>query len=143
MGTATLPTSSQRIDEARRRKVSLLCLPELCITGYGCEDAFYSAAVCNMAQQMLGEILARTKGMAVSVGLPLMHSGALYNVSAMLIDGRIAGLVAKQHLAGDGPHYEPRWFKPWPASVIAKISLAGCQIPLGDLMFDFEGIRVG
>ena len=131
------------IDEARCRKVSLLCLPELCITGYGCEDAFHSAAVCDMAKQTLSEILPHTQGLAVSVGLPLMHTGALYNVSAMLVDGRIAGLVAKQHLAGDGLHYEPRWFKPWPAGGVTKASLAGCQVPLGDLMFDFAGIRVG
>ena len=26
----------------------------------------------------------------------------------------IAGFVAKRFLAGEGIHYEPRWFKPWP-----------------------------
>ena len=30
---------------------------------------------------------------------------------------KIAGFVGKQHLAGDGIHYEPRWFKPWPAGI--------------------------
>ncbi|MFN3316483.1 MAG: nitrilase-related carbon-nitrogen hydrolase, partial [Raineya sp.] len=30
------------IEQARREQVSILCLPELCITGYGCEDAFYA-----------------------------------------------------------------------------------------------------
>ena len=29
------------INEAKTKGVSLLCLPELCISGYGCEDAFY------------------------------------------------------------------------------------------------------
>ncbi|HCH61648.1 MAG TPA: NAD+ synthetase, partial [Deltaproteobacteria bacterium] len=37
------------IEEARRRGVQLLCLPELCITGYGCEDAFHSPEVCETA----------------------------------------------------------------------------------------------
>ena len=27
---------------ARAAGASILCLPELCITGYGCEDAFHS-----------------------------------------------------------------------------------------------------
>src|SRR5256885_15039445 len=31
------------IQMARDRNVVLLCLPELCLTGYGCEDAFHSA----------------------------------------------------------------------------------------------------
>ena len=30
------------IEDARREHVSVLCLPELCITGYGCEDAFHA-----------------------------------------------------------------------------------------------------
>ena len=39
------------IDEARRQRVSLLCLPELCITGYGCEDAFLSRGVQRTARR--------------------------------------------------------------------------------------------
>ena len=30
------------IAAARRNQVGILCLPELCITGYGCEDAFFA-----------------------------------------------------------------------------------------------------
>jgi NAD+ synthase (glutamine-hydrolysing) len=131
------------IDVARERDVSLLCLPELCITGYGCEDAFLSHAVVATAEQLLGELLPATKGMAVSVGLPLMLLGAVYNTSALLVNGRLAGIVAKQRLAGDGLHYEPRWFKPWPAGVVATTKVAGQECPLGDLLFDVGGMRVG
>jgi len=35
---------------------------------------------------------------------------------------RLVGIVAKQHLAGDGIHYEPRWFKPWPAGITQQLS---------------------
>ena len=48
------------IEAARRQRVSLLCLPELCITGYGCEDAFLSPGVQRTAMTMLGEILPAT-----------------------------------------------------------------------------------
>ena len=48
------------IREAQRQQVSVLCLPELCITGYGCEDAFYSVGVQQMAQQVLLEIVPET-----------------------------------------------------------------------------------
>ena len=34
---------------AREREVQILCLPELCVTGYGCEDAFFSHAVAAMS----------------------------------------------------------------------------------------------
>src|ERR1043165_5868922 len=124
------------IDVARDRGVSLLCLPELSITGYGCEDAFFSHAVVAMAERTLSELLPATKGMAVSVGLPHMHLGALYNSCALLVDGRLAGLVPKQRLAGDGLHYEPRWFKPWPSGAATTTTLAGEECPIGELLFE-------
>src|SRR4051812_19177061 len=37
------------IEEARAERVSVLCLPELCISGYGCEDAFLAPGTQAMA----------------------------------------------------------------------------------------------
>ena len=105
------------IASAKSEQVGVLCLPELCITGYGCEDAFHSSGVLATALEMLLSIVPETKGIAVSVGLPVTYAGGVFNVAALLVEGRIAGFVGKQHLAGDGIHYEPRWFKPWPAVV--------------------------
>jgi NAD+ synthase (glutamine-hydrolysing) len=131
------------IADARARGVSILCLPELCITGYGCEDAFHAAGTWRTAWAVLKEILPKTHGMVVSLGLPLLHQQALYNVACLAADGRIAGFAAKRHLAGDGIHYEPRWFKPWPAGEQAEIDLDGKSYPIGDLIFDCGGVRIG
>ena len=131
------------IEIAREREVQILCLPELCITGYGCEDAFFSHAVSAMAEQVLSELLVETHGMAVSLGLPLLYGGALFNGSALVVDGRLVGVAAKQRLAGDGLHYEPRWFKPWPAGQSATIQLAGEECPVGEVLFEVDGIRIG
>src|SRR6185503_13756846 len=100
---------------ARAEGVSILCLPELCITGYGCEDAFLSPSVRTTALQLLESLLPETRGMVVSLGLPLGHQKGVYNACALCVDGKLRGFVAKRSLAGDGIHYEPRWFKPWPA----------------------------
>jgi NAD+ synthase (glutamine-hydrolysing) len=131
------------IDDARDQQASLLCLPELCITGYGCEDAFHSVGVQQTALQVLGEIVPATRGLIVSLGLPLFHRGALYNTACLLADGRIAGFVGKQNLAGAGLHYEPRWFKPWPANTVVRIDVEGRDYPLGDLVFDCGGVQLG
>lgn len=131
------------VDAARRDGVSLLCLPELCVTGYGCEDAFHARGVQERALAMLQRFAPETKGMVVSLGLPLMHQNALLNVACLLVDGRIVGFVPKQHLAGDGIHYEPRWFKPWPAGAQTAVTIGGEEIPLGDLLFDVGGVRLG
>ena len=53
------------IDEAREERATILSLPELCITGYGSEDAFLSAGVCKTAIDLLEEIVPHTKGVAV------------------------------------------------------------------------------
>jgi NAD+ synthase (glutamine-hydrolysing) len=129
------------IREARERGVSLLCLPELAITGYGCEDAFLSPGILARAWEILLGLAPESRGLAVAVGLPVFHRGGVYNAAALLADGDILGLGAKQNLAGDGIHYEPRWFKPWPQGMTART--AEGALPIGDLLFDLGGVRVG
>jgi NAD+ synthase (glutamine-hydrolysing) len=131
------------ITAARAAGVSVLCLPELCVTGYGCEDAFLSPGVVRLAWRMLGEIVPNTTGIAVAVGLPVRFESGVYDAAAFLVDGRLEGVVCKQNLAGDGIHYEPRWFRPWPRGRRAILSVDGAAIPIGDLRFDLGGVRVG
>lgn len=133
----------EAIAAARDHGVSLLCLPELCITGYGCEDAFLGPGVSQTAIEVLREIAPHSRGMIVCVGLPVLHRHALFNCACLLVDGRIAGFAAKRHLSGDGIHYEPRWFKPWPVGLRGTLSLAGEEYPIGDLLFDCGGVRIG
>jgi NAD+ synthase (glutamine-hydrolysing) len=131
------------IQAAREAGVSLLCLPELCLTGYGCEDAFHGVGLQAMVVRTLQAILPATRGMVVSLGLPILHRNALFNCACLAVDGRIAGFVAKRFLCGDGLHYEPRWFKPWPQGVRDDVELAGRAYPIGDLVFDCGGIKIG
>ena len=131
------------IREAKAEGAGVLCLPELCITGYGCEDAFHGAFVHRSAWEMLQEITHETQGIVVAVGLPVQFRNALFNAVAVLVNGRIAGFVAKRHLAGDGIHYEPRWFKPWPAGVRQELEIDGASYPFGDYFFDVGGVRIG
>ena len=131
------------IREAKAQSVALVVLPELCIPGYGCEDAFHSRGTVLESWRILQAILPETRGIAVALGLPIMHRGVLYNAAAMIADGAVIGLVAKRFLAGDGIHYEPRWFKPWPAGKHILWKHDGKTYPLGDLLFEIGGLRVG
>jgi len=131
------------IDAARDDGVAILCLPELCITGYGCEDAFLSPGVQRMAWRVLEEIEPATVGIVVAVGLPVRCDSGVYDAVAVLADGRLAGLACKQHLAGAGIHYEPRWFRPWPRGRRSRLSCEGRTVPIGDLRFDCGGVRIG
>ncbi|MEM9187978.1 MAG: NAD(+) synthase [Myxococcota bacterium] len=134
----------QQIHAAKQAKVTVLCLPELAVTGYNCEDLFSAPELQRRAFLMLRDELApETEGMIVSVGLPVQHLGALYNTAALIVDRRIIGFTAKQFLAGDGIHYEPRWFKPWPVGEVAEVELEGERYPMGDLHYDVGGVRFG
>ena len=131
------------IADARAKGVSFLCLPELSLTGYGCEDAFLMPHTVRKSEEMLGKVADASEGMVVVVGLPWRHHNTLFNAAAVIVDGEVAGLAGKQHLAGDGVHYEPRWFSPWPEGEVAITECLGNEILLGDLLFDVGGIRFG
>ena len=131
------------IAAAKAEQASILCLPELCITGYNCEDAFHSPALQDTALAVLHEILPATKGIVVSLGLPLLYRQGLFNTACLVCDGKIIGFTAKQFLAGDGIHYEPRWFKPWPTGEAGQVEIDGVDYPLGDVFYDIGDVRIG
>ncbi len=131
------------IETAQNQDVSVLCLPELCVTGYGCEDAFYSPDIRQQALNCLDDIKQHTSGIIVAVGLPLEFRNKIYNVACVLANKNILGFVCKQHLPNYGVFYEDRWFHRWPAGVRDEIILDEIKYPIGDLVFDFEGITIG
>jgi len=81
------------IEAARSAGATVLCLPELCVSGYGCEDAFHGLGLQEMACRSLMAIVPATKGMVVGLGLPLMHHNALFNCACLAVDGGIAGFA--------------------------------------------------
>ncbi|MCK5877569.1 MAG: NAD(+) synthase [Candidatus Marithrix sp.] len=131
------------INAAKNNKVNILCLPELCISGYGCEDAFLAPGTLRQSLQVLSKIVPQTKDIIVAVGLPLLHQNRIYNTVALLVDGKIAGFVAKQFLPNDGIHYEKRWFHSWPHDTKTKLNLDNQQYPIGDIYFNCGEIRIG
>ncbi|MFQ5737436.1 MAG: NAD(+) synthase [Acidobacteriota bacterium] len=131
------------IESARAEEVSILCLPELCISGYGCEDAFLAPGVLATSWAVLQEILPHTQGMIVSLGLPVRYNNVIFDAAALVADCRILGFSAKRHLAGEGVHYEPRWFNPWPEGEQVDLVVGESEYPLGDLYFDCGGVKIG
>ncbi len=129
--------------EAKRRRVHFVCLPELAITGYGCEDEFHAPYVAELALAILErDIVPAVAGLGAAVGLPLSFGGSTYNVIAMIHDGVLLGFTAKQNLAGDGIHYEPRFFKRWPqGQSVTFTTPGGNHVSLGDLVYEIGGVR--
>ena len=126
----------QALEQARQQGVSILGLPELCITGYGCEDTFLAHYVPAMAFASLLEILPHTQGLVVTLGLPVLIAPDVYNAVALVVDGKLYGLVFKQFLANRNLYYEPRWFTPWSKGRAITFQHGSLSVPAGDLIFD-------
>lgn len=127
------------IDEAVRHQARLLVTPELSVTGYTCADLFFASSLLNRAQVALGEIAAYTKGknIAVLVGVPVRYGNSLYNCAAVLVNGVIAGLVPKTHIANYNEFYEKRWFASGSdLSSPRDIEICGQKTKIGRMLFD-------
>ncbi len=92
--------------------VKVLCLPELCVTGYTCGDLFLQQQLLDGAQDALDWILKETAGLDLlcALGLPVQYQNNLYNCAAVIHRGVILGLVPKTHIPNYGEFYEGRWF---------------------------------
>ena len=136
-----------------RDQIELMVFPEMCISGYGCNDAFFSTYVLNQSKEYLKKLIIFLSTGPIFpvfvIGLPIEVNGALYNCAVVINNNKIEGIVPKQHMAGDGLHYDPRWFKPWPSGITAYIKLfddlTNHNHPslIGDIMFDFNKFKLG
>ncbi len=131
------------IEEARNRHVKILCLPELCITGYGCEDMFLSDWLSEKAWEELEKIKVHCKNIVVCVGLPIRFDSTTYNGVCVIGDEKILGITLKQNLAKDGVHYETRWFEEWAPGKIIELTKNSEKIQVGDLIYEVQGITFG
>ena len=119
--------------QAAEQGVKVLCLPELCLTGYTCGDLFLQDTLLRGAEEALGQVLAATEelDLFLAVGLPVRAGGKLYNCAALLCRGELLGLVPKTHLPNYGEFYEKRWFEPAPEEEFLCLTLCGQEVFLG------------
>jgi len=104
---------------------------------------FLAPDTCLRAEEILGQMLDLAPEMVIVVGLPWRHCNTVFNVAAVICNGKVLGLYAKQNLAGDGVHYEPRWFSAWPADEVAVTEICGNEVLIGDLLFEVGGVTLG
>ena len=69
----------ESINEAKKNKVDILCFPELSITGYGCQDLFYSEWLNRKSDKLLIKISKLCKNITILIGHPLLYNDKLYS----------------------------------------------------------------
>ena len=128
------------LEEAWSRGAKILVFPELCITGYTCQDLFWQEQLLEEARKGLEKILACTAGKKalVFVGLPWEKEGKLYNVAAACWNGKLLGLVPKRYLPNYNEFYEERHFTPGSESVLTE-EFNGRAVPFGmNQLFEWQ-----
>jgi NAD+ synthase (glutamine-hydrolysing) len=132
------------MEKAVREEVRLLCLPELCLTGYTCGDLFLQDTLLRGAEEALAFLVEKSADfpLLVVAGTPFAHGGKLFNTAAVFCGGKLLGLVPKTHLPNYSEFYELRHFSPAPRET-AVARFAGQDVPLGTrLLFRHGGSRV-
>lgn len=100
------------LHQAAAEGVKVLCLPELCLTGYTCGDLFLQDALLQGAEDALRSLLEGSKDLDLLavVGVPVRYNQKLFNCAAVFCRGTLLGLVPKIHLPNYTEFYEGRWF---------------------------------
>ena len=101
-----------QLDECNENDVKIAVFPELCVTGYTCQDLFYQDILIDSALKSVVKIAKHTKGMEMltAVGCPIKAKGKLYNCAVVIFDGEIILVVPKTHLPNYNEFYEQRHF---------------------------------
>jgi len=101
----------KHITDLARDAVSLAVFPELCLTGYSCEDLFFSQDLQTATRKALVELARMCQSLTAVVGLPwLLSDGRLLNCAAVLANGKVCGMVPKSTHPNYGEFYDHRWF---------------------------------
>lgn len=97
---------------AHSEKAKLVVFPELCLTGYTCNDLFLQNTLLDGVFCGIQKICTASAGMdmAVVIGFPFFLRNSLYNVAAVIFEGSILGIVPKQHIPNYSEFYEGRHF---------------------------------
>lgn len=102
----------EAIDTAYKNNTKVLVFPELCITGYTCEDLFLQDFLLTSTNQALQTIIeySQDKDMILAIGMPYSHKNSLYNVAAIVCNGDLLAIVPKTHIPNYQEFYEGRRF---------------------------------
>jgi NAD+ synthase (glutamine-hydrolysing) len=129
--------------EASEKEAKITVFPELCITGYTCQDLFFQEILLEAAKRELMRLAKVSAGLdgLYFVGLPFEISGKLYNVAAAISGGEILGLVPKSFLPNYNEFYELRHFATG-AELCTEVTLPdGSVVPVDrDLIFSCENM---
>lgn len=90
----------------------IICLPELSVTAYTCQDLFQQQLLLDQAETSLLKLMEFSRNLNITalVGVPVLYNNMLFNCAAVLQKGKIFGFVPKTYLPNYREFSEKRWF---------------------------------
>lgn len=135
--------------ESTRQGAKIVVFPELCLTGYTCQDLFLQERLLQGAKDALMKLVKESASLDAIffVGLPFEILGRLYNVAAVFSHGEVLGLVPKSYLPNYNEFYEARHFVSGAELATEVVLPDGSCVPADrDLLFVCEQmpkLRIG
>lgn len=128
----------KQIEVASNNKIQIAVFPELCVTGYTCQDLFEQDALLEEAEKALNRILDYTNNLDIIciIGMPIKAENQLFNTAVVIQKGKILGIVPKTFIPNYGEFYERRWFASSKNANKKEIEILDQKVPFGiDLLF--------
>ena len=124
------------IVQAEGHGVEIICLPELSLTAYTCQDLFQQQLLLDEAEMALIHLMNFTRSLDIIsiVGLPVPYKGSLLNCAAVIQKGKILGMVPKTYLPNYKEFYEKRWFTSGKDIPAGTLLICGRQVALNQYM---------
>ena len=136
------------IAQAEGQGVEIITFPELCLTGYTCQDLFRQELLLQASETAIFQLLDFTRKLRVIsiVGLPLAVGDLLLNCAVVIQAGQVMGVVPKTYLPNYSEFYEKRWFSSAQDLRAAEVRVAGNKIPISSDPLIFctsDGVKFG
>ena len=76
----------KQIEVASNNKIQIIVFPELCVTGYTCQDLFEQDALLEEAEKALNRILDYTNNLDIIciIGMPIKAENQLFNTAVVI-----------------------------------------------------------
>ena len=136
------------VAQAEGKGVEIIVFPELCVTGYTCQDLFRQTLLLEQAENAMLMLLDFTRNLdiIVIVGVPVTAGDMLLNCAAIIQKGHLLGLIPKTYLPNYGEFYEKRWFASSLNIHPSEIRFAGNTVhvsPQPTIFRTCDGVKLG
>ena len=128
----------KQMEIANNNNIQIAVFPELCVTGYTCQDLFEQDILLEYAEKALNKIMDYTNNLDIIciIGMPIKAENQLFNTAVVIQKGRILGIVPKTFIPNYSEFYEKRWFTSSKSANKKEIEILGQKVPFGiDLLF--------